>query len=191
MALDGRKTAHLKTPRRPNSDFRLTSGEGPLPKQWAHYRGLYRSRGSVIFSYTVGDTDILDMPFAVNGAEPEFGRILGIAKHDRELLVRICSTDGMRAIPQLTTDAAVALAPERGGNALAVRLLRAGAAKLRIENGAVVMAIPPSGSASEVTVHLVAVPSGKLDAAMHDNRQFEPTPPLDELIKAAPRSGTK
>ena len=29
---------------------------GPLPRRWAHYRGLYHNGGRVILSYTVGTT---------------------------------------------------------------------------------------------------------------------------------------
>jgi glucose/arabinose dehydrogenase len=37
---------------------------GPLPKDCAHYQGLYRHRSATVFSYTVGETAILDMPGA-------------------------------------------------------------------------------------------------------------------------------
>ncbi len=35
---------------------------GPLPRDWARYKGLYRSDKGVVFSYTVGDSQILDTP---------------------------------------------------------------------------------------------------------------------------------
>ena len=35
---------------------------GPLPKTWAHYRGLYRNGQQVILSYTVGSADVLELP---------------------------------------------------------------------------------------------------------------------------------
>lgn len=36
--------------------------EGPLPRDWAHYKGLYLHGDKVVLSYTVGDTDILEIP---------------------------------------------------------------------------------------------------------------------------------
>jgi glucose/arabinose dehydrogenase len=39
-----------------------TNGLGPLPREWAHYRGFYRHGSNVIFSYTVGNAEVLDMP---------------------------------------------------------------------------------------------------------------------------------
>ncbi|MBI1831932.1 MAG: hypothetical protein HYR84_10835, partial [Planctomycetes bacterium] len=35
---------------------------GPMPREWGRYKGLYRTDKGVIFSYTVGDTNVLDMP---------------------------------------------------------------------------------------------------------------------------------
>lgn len=40
-------------------------GLGPLPREWAHYRGHYRHGDRVILSYRVGSTDLLEMPAAV------------------------------------------------------------------------------------------------------------------------------
>jgi putative heme-binding domain-containing protein len=35
---------------------------GPLPRKWAHYKGLYHYEDKTIISYTVGETSILEMP---------------------------------------------------------------------------------------------------------------------------------
>lgn len=35
---------------------------GPLPRDWARYKGLYRSEAGILFKYTVGSSDVLDMP---------------------------------------------------------------------------------------------------------------------------------
>src|SRR6516162_5475328 len=40
--------------------------EGPLPRDWAHYKGLYLHGDKVVLSYTVGDMDVLEMPDAVS-----------------------------------------------------------------------------------------------------------------------------
>ena len=40
---------------------------GPLPKDWAHFKGHYVHDGRVIFSYTVGQGTVLDMPGYVSG----------------------------------------------------------------------------------------------------------------------------
>ncbi|HYG75936.1 MAG TPA: DUF6797 domain-containing protein [Planctomycetota bacterium] len=44
---------------------------GPLPRDWAHYRGLYVSGDQVVLSYTLGATPILETPAieSVNGVD--------------------------------------------------------------------------------------------------------------------------
>src|SRR6266700_2071539 len=36
--------------------------EGPLPRDWAHYKGMYLHADKMVLSYTVGDMDVLEMP---------------------------------------------------------------------------------------------------------------------------------
>ena len=35
---------------------------GPLPREWAKYRGLYLHGDNVVFAYTVGEATLLEMP---------------------------------------------------------------------------------------------------------------------------------
>ena len=51
-------------------------GHGPLPRDWARYRGLHRHGEQVVFAYTVGDGDVLEMP-----ALERQGDDLVIARH--------------------------------------------------------------------------------------------------------------
>ena len=44
-------------------------GDGPLPKDWARYHGLFKHGDNVVFSYSVGDCKILDMPGYENAAD--------------------------------------------------------------------------------------------------------------------------
>ncbi len=43
---------------------------GPLPADWARYKGLYRSGDHTVISYTVGDVAVLEMPW-VEGEDTE------------------------------------------------------------------------------------------------------------------------
>lgn len=66
-----------------------TEPYGPLPADWAKYKGLYISGDRVVFSYTAGDCEILDLPGFEHGA---FTRTLkfGPAKEAVEFLVAEC-----------------------------------------------------------------------------------------------------
>ena len=60
---------------------------GPLPRDWARYRGMYYHGQNVILSYSVGKTDILEMPRVQAPDEqqssPLFLRLTNTARNSR------------------------------------------------------------------------------------------------------------
>jgi mono/diheme cytochrome c family protein len=59
---------------------------GPLPREWAHYEGIYYHRNKVVIAYTIGGTRILEQPGYENGV---FVRTLNISALERELTMRV------------------------------------------------------------------------------------------------------
>jgi len=60
--------------------------DGPLPKDWAKYKGLYINGDNVIFSYTVGSTLIYETPgSAVQGDLVAFTRTLNCTASDKPM----------------------------------------------------------------------------------------------------------
>jgi len=57
--------------------------QGPLPKNWAHYSGLYVNGDQVVLSYTVGDVPVLETPGFTAGAQPVFTRTLEFGRGGR------------------------------------------------------------------------------------------------------------
>jgi glucose/arabinose dehydrogenase len=68
---------------------------GPLPRDWARYKGLYRSDRGVVFTYTVGDTTVLDMPSVevVDGVRM-FGRALNVNRSEQALVAVVADVEG-------------------------------------------------------------------------------------------------
>ncbi len=63
----------LKDPRKlPTGPGAAKVPFGPLPKEWAKYRGLYLNGDNVIFAYTVGEATLLEMA----GEEKVFDNVL-------------------------------------------------------------------------------------------------------------------
>ncbi|MBM3883092.1 MAG: c-type cytochrome [Verrucomicrobia bacterium] len=70
---------------------------GPLPRDWARWRGLYLHERQVILSYTVGDTAVLELP----GLERQaglvaFARTLNLGPSDVDRVVQVAFDDRRR-----------------------------------------------------------------------------------------------
>ncbi len=66
-------------------------GEGPLPRDWAHYRGLYLHGDKVVLSYTVGDCSVLELPGCVRvGERLAITRTLQFGPSSRPNALLIC-----------------------------------------------------------------------------------------------------
>ena len=63
---------------------------GPLPKPWAKYRGMYYHGNKTIVSYTVGDTDVLELPgLETESAFPVFKRTFNIGSRSKDLILQV------------------------------------------------------------------------------------------------------
>jgi hypothetical protein len=63
---------------------------GPLPREWARYKGLYRTDAGIVFSYTVGNSDVLELPqFETQDGERFFCRTINLtaSAHDQKVLI--------------------------------------------------------------------------------------------------------
>ena len=85
--------------------------QGPLPKDWAHYKGLYVHGDSVILTYTVGSSEVLEMPGFENvGGLPAFTRTLNLAASSKPLSLALCritrGAGGSNAVNHVVNDQA-------------------------------------------------------------------------------------
>src|SRR5581483_9458051 len=66
---------------------------GPLPREWARYRGTYAFGDRTVISYTVGEAEVLESPGAeADPARPGavvFTRTLEVGKSPRDLVARV------------------------------------------------------------------------------------------------------
>lgn len=77
----GDKFGALDDPRELAEDGK--SRLGPLPKAWGHWKGLYRNGDDVVLSYTVGMTDVLEVPGTIgSGRDLAFTRTIRLGKSD-------------------------------------------------------------------------------------------------------------
>ena len=69
---------------------------GPLPRKWAHYKGLYLNGDQLILHYTVAGTEIRETPSLESRPTPAgptrvLVRTLEIGKSTGDLLLQVCS----------------------------------------------------------------------------------------------------
>ncbi len=66
---------------------------GPLPRSWGQYRGLYQFGEQVVMSYSVGTTNILEMPgVAPTKKSPIFTRTFQVGPRQRALTMLVASS---------------------------------------------------------------------------------------------------
>ncbi|HWE04299.1 MAG TPA: DUF6797 domain-containing protein [Tepidisphaeraceae bacterium] len=66
--------------------------DGPLPHEWAHYKGLYRHGDQIVVSYTVGTAEVLESPgVTFQGSQAIFTRSLRVGPHANPMKLLICA----------------------------------------------------------------------------------------------------
>ena len=77
---------NLKEPKEPK--------DGPLPADWAKYKGLYLNGDKVILSYTVGDCKVLELPgVQCQDSTAAFTRTFNFGTSTKSLALLVCEMD--------------------------------------------------------------------------------------------------
>jgi hypothetical protein len=67
--------------------------QGPLPKDWAHYKGFYQDGRQVVFAYSVGALQVLEMPGYQTTGQGIFTRTFEVPSSQDALSFSICQFD--------------------------------------------------------------------------------------------------
>ncbi len=119
---------------------------GPLPREWAHFKGVYLSGNQAVVAYTVGDAKILESPgLHVDSGLTGFTRTLNIGKSSHDLTLRIAPTNTAASVVGVS---ATRIQPENG-----LYVLRLKAADTPV-NLKVIVARPPEGAPSRALAQL-------------------------------------
>jgi len=69
---------------------------GPIPAAWGKYKGLYKHGKQVVFSYTIGSCNVLDMPAMEGSGDAKgFARCLTLSASDAALALMVCEVKGV------------------------------------------------------------------------------------------------
>src|ERR1043166_5393668 len=153
--------------------------QGPLPKEVAHYRGLYLNGRQVVFAYTIGKAEVLESPSVVDvEGQPVFIRTLRLDKSGAQTLL-VC--EDPRSNAQIEGDLAV-LQPTDGGDlCTAAAIIGDRAAKLGSVGNRLVVQLPASNRAR--TLQVAIWHGAKHDLAKFANFVSGNKQSLPDLVK--------
>ena len=152
-------------------DLREGKKAGPLPRSWAHYRGLYRHGDRVVFSYRINGIDILDMPWIEEpGNLKIFTRTLEIEPSDSMLVLKVCQARGDTETPTVVLphgkpDPSFALAKEGAEWHLGIR---------------------PRKSTVRIKLLMASAVEGQAPKLLATTPAITPAEDLSQLVKGGP-----
>ncbi|MBI3880688.1 MAG: hypothetical protein HY301_11590 [Verrucomicrobia bacterium] len=157
--------------------------DGPLPREWAKWKGIYRNGESVVLTYSVGTADVLDLPGLENrDGLALFTRTLHVSKSSEPLIALIAEDASATAktdngiVTLTTTNGTVAIGVKRSKASKGVKLSVAdhGRVLLTIEN------TPRAHTVQVVIAKLADSNTAKFSAAL---KSYSRMPELAKLIQ--------
>ena len=180
---------------------------GPLPQSWGKFRGIYHHHQQVILSYSIGSTDVLEMPRLLqpDASDPLLLRTFNLGPREHDLILQVARhgsstaalsqlTQKNRSVVRVADSATQSLdesEPSRPASAPLVAgfapqelpcewILEEGNLRLRIPAGDQPLRFSiwiPSGDPND---------SGKVNTERSDNRPIELPPIMDASIDLTP-----
>src|SRR6185295_1623086 len=92
-------TGSFEEPIPPKKDGKELISFGPLPREWAKWRGLYVSGKQVVLSYTVGKASVLELP-GYDETTHAFTRTFRIENSTAPLTLLVCESLPSPNVPQ-------------------------------------------------------------------------------------------
>lgn len=132
---------------------------GPLPKEWARFKGLYLNGNRTVLAYRVGDADVLESPWAeMTGARVLFTRSIEVGKSDQTLTLILGELPFMGAVKKELRALGRVVVSTTHGSQQAFILLKTSITDPKVEvdfsNGRVTLRLPPSKSVRKLDVSL-------------------------------------
>ncbi|MFY0651389.1 MAG: hypothetical protein JXQ96_05120 [Cyclobacteriaceae bacterium] len=160
---------------------------GPIPKEQAKYKGLSVNGDKVVFSYTVGKSEILETPgFEEVGKQGVFTRTLKMSPTDESLSLRLLQAPEKALLTVKSISESKQYATVQVGNYTRVVGLDGapGDAKWRIENRHLILDFPKIEKSILLKLVIGPIVPGSESAYMDDYlKQSSEMPDLSELKK--------
>ncbi|HEY1380279.1 MAG TPA: LamG domain-containing protein [Gemmataceae bacterium] len=168
-----------------------TPSTAPLPRDWAHYQGLYRHGDRTVFSYTVGGAAVLDAPWAEPGdGGTVFTRTVEVGPADRPLAMLAGELPATASAQHAAGDTLV-YTVVRDGICSAVGLVSGAGARLESSaGGRVAVHVAPSRGRRRFTVLAWQGPETDLPTFLRRAAALPPPADLAAWTKPGPARWT-
>jgi hypothetical protein len=159
--------------------------EGPLPRDWAHYKGLYLHGDRVVLSYTVGDMDVLEMPVSGHDDAPSLlVRYFRVGPTKAENRVLVCQLPNGK-VAHIPAEGPAAFVQLNDESWLRVLMNREGI-HLEQEDDRLFAMLPPSTKQREFSISVWKTgPKDRKDV------KRPAAPNFDEVLKGGPARWTE
>lgn len=155
---------------------------GPLPREWAHYRGLWRNGDEPVVVYSVGDAQVLELPgIETSSGVAVFSRTLQISKSSHDLLARLAPD----TVPTFVVGQSPAkIIRDKGMNLLQIP---AASTPLKVK---VIVGDPGPGVDPNVVYGFAVTSKPAVDLVERTKMAGPPSPPLETQGKLGSDDGT-
>src|SRR5205085_1326764 len=126
---------------------------GPLPRDWARFKGLYLSGNQVVLSYTVGDCLVQEHHHADTTRDPIFYRDINRTGSTQPLTMLVCEARENKK--QIVEDGIVALGDDRSMTAVVLNTVNG--EKLVVDGKRILLKIPAGDKGSAFRLRQMVV----------------------------------
>lgn len=155
---------------------------GPLPREWAHHKGLYVHGKQVVLHYSVGDVDMLELPgFERVEQWPVFTRTIQPMQDARDLALTVLNVTGAELDP---AESGVIVRNPANGEMHVVACEGGVGATWEVRKGSVILKLASVVANQPFRIDIAAL--GKTNAAPNDVLALSPVvSDLRELTKGS------
>ncbi len=172
--------------------------EGPLPRDWAHYKGLYVHGDKVVLSYTVGDMDVLEMPGIVEmNGDVVLTRTFNVTPNKKTSTLLVCEdpkiVNAKEAVGYLSKNAFDMGIMYQSGGKLGCALVEGNSvrgAKMELTQGRVLLHLPALKEAARFRV-IVYRPSYAVPVHLITRAREKSDQDLAQFTKGGPPRWTE
>ncbi|MBI3876942.1 MAG: hypothetical protein HY300_13480, partial [Verrucomicrobia bacterium] len=167
-------------PNPPKRDGNELVSFGPLPREWAKWRGLYLNGKQVVLSYTVGKAGVLELP-GYDAEKKIFTRSFEVKDSSAPITLLVC--EDAKAAGGMEGETAVLTSGER---CVAVHYSGRAKASLEVKDGRVLAKLPALGKTELFKISLWSGAKAELPAALAALKAGTPITNPAVLTKGGP-----